>query len=442
MKTNIKPNNPVFTHEGGPSSNISPIQRLKRLSMACMLWEDTFYVDGKTIADQIRDVCSKVDGDKIVEVALEAHEKGLLRHLPLWLILQALKKKAKCADAIYQICSRPDQMTELLSLYWKDGKKSIPAQMKKGLAKAFTRFDRFQLSKYNRNDPKVPIKFRDILFLCHAKPKNEQQDKDWKDLIDGKLEAPDTWEVRLTRGEDKKESFQELLEKGKMGKLAIVRNLRNMHQSGVPKDLVEREIMKKARPILPFQFIAAAKACPQWEAIVDKAMVASLQEKEKLDGPTILLVDISSSMSQAISSKSTLNRLDAACGIAILLREVCHDVFITTFSEKLALVPPRHGMALKDAIYNSQPHAGTYLGHALNYFLNNNPFAPLKAKRIIVITDEQTADYVPMMPFDHNYIVNVSCYENGIKNKGSWLTINGFSEAIADYIREIEKDDN
>jgi 60 kDa SS-A/Ro ribonucleoprotein len=139
---------PVFTKEGAPSTRVPPLQMLKRLTMACMLWEDSFYVDGKKHTEIIEEVCKKVKPEKIVQLAKDCHKKGLLRHVPLFLIVQALKQKAVCKGAIYDICTRPDQMTELLSLYWKDGKKPLAAQLKKGLANAFTRFDRYQLGKY------------------------------------------------------------------------------------------------------------------------------------------------------------------------------------------------------------------------------------------------------------------------------------------------------
>lgn len=429
----------IFTHENGPSTIITPYEQLKRMTMACMLWEDTFYVDGKSITDKIKEVCQSVDGQKIVDLALECYQKGNLRHIPLFLLIQALPKKVKCIEAIYKICERPDQMTELLSLYWLESKKPIPAQMKRGLAKAFTRFDEYQLAKYNRDGK---IKLRDILFLCHAKPKNKDQAQLWKRLINNELQTPNTWETKLSSGEDKKETFQELLQKGKMGRLAIVRNLRNMQQTGVDKQLVAENLMKKSRPILPFQYLAAAKHCPQWEDIIDKAMIDSLQEKEKLSGKTILLIDVSGSMNDRLSSKSEIDRLDAACGIAILAKEICQEVDILTFSELLAQVPTRSGMALRDAIKTSQAHLGTYLGNALTYLDNHQNYHNYRAERIIVITDEQTSDYIPYINLIKNcYICNISPYQQGIQNKGQWHQIDGFSESMIDYIIELEKND-
>jgi TROVE domain-containing protein len=317
-------------------------------------------------------------------------------------------------------------------------KKPLAAQLKKGLALAFTKFDRYQLSKYNKDNP---IKLRDVLFLCHAKAKDAQQEQDWKDLINGTLESPDTWEVRLSSGSDKKESFQELLSKGKMGKLAILRNMRNMYESGVDQNLVASELMKNSHPILPFQFLAAAKACPKWEQIIDAAMIASAQSKEKLKGLTVILVDVSASMDYALSTKSEMKRIEAACGLAILLKEVSENYDMFTFSEQIKSIPPRSGMALRDAIVTSQPHRSTYLGAALT-LINLQKKQGLMIDRIIVITDEQANDVPPTMKDTNNcYIINVGTYQNGIFNDGQWHTITGFSEHVVDYIIELEKEE-
>ena len=434
MRLNSFTKQPIYTHEGAPSSRVPPLVQLRRLTLACMLWEDTFYVDGKTITTKIEEACNNVKPSDIVDIALEAHQKGLLRHMPLFLLLQAIKHGSRVKDAIPIICNRPDQMTELLALYWKDGRKSIPAQMKKGLALTFQQFDEYQLAKYNRD---TPVKLRDILFMCHAKPINAEQEALWKRLIDKKMAKPDTWETKLSAGKDKKESFEELLEKGKMGKLAIVRNLRNMQESGVPKELVRSQLAKSGRPLLPFQCLAAARMCPQWEDIIDEGMIKAMQGKEKLPGVTSVLVDVSGSMSNSVSGKSQMSLMDAACGLAILLRECCDNLDIFTFSNNLALVPSRHGMALRDAIINSQPHNGTNLGRALKH-LDSNKKPEIDIERIIVITDEQSADIPPHFPAKYAYILNIAPYQNGIKNNGQWHTITGFSEASIDYIRENE----
>lgn len=433
MKLNIR--KPVFTHEGGKAVTTNAYETLRRTTLACMLFEENFYEDGQKAVDRIIELCQKCTCEQVLTVAWDCARNYHLRHIPLQILVEALKKKDKpsnFSDIIEAIITRPDMITDLLALYWKDGRKSLANQLKKGLAKAFQKFDEYQLSKYNRDNP---IKLRDVLFLCHAKPKDDAQASLWKRLINNELKTADTWETRLSAGEDKKESFQELLQEHKMGKLAILRNLRNMRDAGVHKGLVVDELLRNMKPMLPFQYLAAARECPAWEDVIDASMIQAAALNPKLPGRTIVIVDVSGSMDKPISEKSKMLRLDAACGMAILLREICEQFEVYSFSEGIVEVPPRNGMALRDAIVSSQPHSGTYMGKTLQHIKDN----ATDYDRLIVITDEQSQDDVPKMPKKKNYILNIAGYQNGIGNKNNWTTITGFSEASIAYIMEYEK---
>jgi 60 kDa SS-A/Ro ribonucleoprotein len=57
-------------------------------------------------------------------------------------------------------------------------------------------------------------------------------------LIAGELSAPDTWEVALSSGADKRAAWERLLREQKLGALALVRNLRNLREAGVEESLV------------------------------------------------------------------------------------------------------------------------------------------------------------------------------------------------------------
>lgn len=438
MKFNTPNTCTLKTHEGGPSSPLKPIEQLRRTVLACLLWEDTFYEDGKSIADRIEETVKHCEGIDVLRLCIDAHVNYHLRHAPLWLMISLIKHHRNLpgvADAIERLCGRPDQMTELLALYWKDGRRPIPAQMKKGLARAFCKFDEYQLAKWNKGGK---VKLKDVLFMCHAKPKDDAQAEVWKRLVSNDLKTADTWETRLSDGQDKKESFQELLEMRKMGTMAILMNLRNMQQSGVSKDLVKANLVSdKIRPMLPFKFIAAAKACPQWEDMVDEAMVMSIRKKEKLPGLTFVYVDVSGSMQYPMSVKSEMNRQDAAAAFAILLRECCEKVEIFTFSNQCCYVPSRHGMALKDAIAKSQPNAGTDLDLPMRLLEINKP---KELSRVIVITDEQVNSRIQKVSLKNKYILNVGSNKNGIENFDNWLQISGFAEASIDYIREVENE--
>lgn len=419
------------THEGAVAAIISPEKQLRRSVMACMLWEDTFYESGEEIGKRIAALIPQVGFDKTAAIAVEAREKMKLRHAPLLLARELARMKAgkKMGDLLERIIQRPDELTEFLAIYWKDGKRPLAAQVKSGLSRAFRKFNEYSLAKYNRQEA---IKLRDVLFLSHAKPKDEEQAALWKRLIDGQLVTPDTWEVALSGGADKKEAFGRLMAEKKLGALAFIRNLRNMAQAGVSKKAVAAYAAElDIERVLPFRFITAARFVPQWEDILEPLMMKALGAQEKLSGRTVLLVDVSGSMDAALSGRSESTRMDAAFGLGVLLREICENVEIFTFSNAVVQIAPRHGFALRDAMKNSQPHSGTYLAQSLTAL-----HAKFDYDRIIVITDEQTHDGI-VSPKGKGYVVNVSSNKNGV-GYGQWMHIDGWSEAILDYIKAVE----
>ena len=133
-----------------------------------------------------------------------------------------------------------------------------------------------------------------------------------------------------------------------------------------------------------------------------------------------------------------MHRTDAAYGLAILLREFAERVTIYTFSDASVRVPARRGMGLRDALEHSQPHGATYLGAALRHVEWECP----RYDRLIVITDEQSHDAVTQ-PNGRGYMINVASSKNGVgypDGERGWMHIDGFSEAVVDYIRELEAD--
>lgn len=428
---------PIHTHQGAVAQHINPELQLRRSVMATMLWEDSFYEDGQSIADRIAGLVAKVHPQAVADIAIEAREQMKLRHVPLLLVRQMAKlpsHRALVGSTLARVIQRPDELAEFLAIYWKDGKCPLSNQVKLGLAAAFQKFDEYALAKYNKDGA---IKLRDVLFLCHAKPKDDAQAALWKKLVDNTLTTPDTWEVALSAGgkdADKKAIWERLLSEGKLGALALLRNLRNMTEAKVPEKAVREAITAmKTERVLPFRFIAAARHAPQLEAELETAMFKCLKDVEKLPGKTLLLIDVSGSMGAAVSSKSDLTRLDAACGLAMLIREICEYAAIVTFSDQIAVVAPRRGFALRDAILASQPRGNTYLGQAVAS-INHN-----ECDRIIVITDEQSADKVPNPEKGKKgYVINVASEKNGI-GYGAWTHIDGWSESVVDYIKKLEQ---
>ena len=455
----------IKTHNGAPAKKVSYEAQLRRSVMANLLWEDEFYESGKKIADRIAELVPKVAPDIVADMAIYARQAMNLRHVPLKLIVEMVKHKSHkqyVRKTTSTVISRADELGELLAMYYNAGARNKPLanSLRKGLADAFTKFNEYQLAKYNRE---TAFSLRDVLFLSHAKPVDAAQDLLWKKLIGGfckncgkshydankkavlpkiegcdcyeelRLATPDTWEVALSAGGDKKAHWTRLLAERKLGALAILRNLRNMREASVDQKLIEEALEQvDLAKVLPYRYIAAAKYAPHMEPVLERCMFKSIKAEEKLEGKTVLLVDVSGSMNWVLSSKSDLARKDAAYGLAMLLREICEDISIYSFSEKTVLVPPRKGFALRDAIDSSQRHSGTDLGQAIKDVQRVE-----KYDRIIAITDEQSSDAVGS-PKGLGYIINVASNKNGV-GYGAWTHVDGFSEAVVRWIQELEK---
>ena len=333
---------------------------------------------------------------------------------------------------------------------WGDGKADVKlsAQAKKGLARAFLKFDAYQLAKYNR---KAPVTLRDVMFMVHPKPKDKAQQEIFKQLASNTLPAQDTWEVGLSTGADKGETFTRLLTEKKLGYMALLRNLRNMVQAQVDRDLIREALVAGAykSKALPFRFVSAAKHAPEFEPELDNAMQAAMSGLDRLDGSTAVLIDVSGSMDAALSKRSEMTRREAGAALAILVGGVCDrwDCFI--FGDVCVQFPARANLSLvekvrevnKQSYYHFLDHGekrdrytvghGTNIGHAVKQV--NDTY-----DRIIVVTDCQSHDALPN-PKGKGYIINTAPYKNGV-GYGPWTMIDGFSEATVRFISEVERD--
>jgi len=424
---------PAFNSVGTQVPQINPERQLKRITLAAMLWEKQFYLDGKAHADLVRELVAKVAPSKVEALAQEARTKFKLRHVPLLLARELARHGKLQANALTSVIQRPDEMSEFLSLYWQEGKSAVSNQVKKGLAACFNKFNEYQLAKWNKNS--AAIKLRDVMFISHPKPQSAEQAALFKRIADDSMVTPDTWETQLSSGADKCDTFTRLINEKKLGALAFLRNLRNMRDSGVSDSLIRSYARSvDVSKVLPFRYIAAARIVPQYEDMLEEMMFRSLETHQKIPGKTVLVIDVSGSMfGTKISSKSDLDRFDAAAALAILCREVCEQVEIYSFSGNAVRVAPRRGFALREAISSSQGHGGTYLGQSMKTINANGSY-----DRCIVFTDEQSYDR-PEAPRGKGYVVNVASYENGV-NHNAWTEINGFSEAVVDYIQALEQE--
>ena len=197
----------VRTHEGAKGRAFTPEQELRRALMNCMLWEDQFYEDGVSIAARIGALVPKVDAPRVAALAIEAREQMKLRHAPLLIVREMARHETSRPGGRYAGAHHPapDELSEFLATYWADVLGPMAARSgcfgasEAGLARAF--------GNSTLSAGQVRSRWRGgcATFVHHARlPKDAAQEKVWKQLIDGKLVAPDTWEVSLFGGPTRK----------------------------------------------------------------------------------------------------------------------------------------------------------------------------------------------------------------------------------------------
>lgn len=426
---------------------------LRRAVLANLLWEDVTYMDGIEVTEEIQRLIPLCPAEDVYYIALEARTMQKLRYTPLFLAVEMCQypeHKMFVQDLLPQIITRADMLTDFLAIYWEDGKKPIANQAKKGLAKAFHNFNEYEFAKYDRN---AAIKLRDVMFLCRPKPKNQYEQTLFKKIADRTLATPETWEVLLSTGKDKKKSWTKLITEGKIGGLAMLRNIANMRRANVDKKVINEGLEKlKSSMLMPLDFLKANKMNPEFSRQIEDAMISSYANLPKLKGKTLFIVDVSGSMQTNMSAKSDFSRYDAACAMAMLAVNQCEDYEIVctagsdfTHTGAHEHIPyPQKGFGIFEQIHATNKNIGSggiFTRQCLEWC--KDKFKGQKFDRIIIFSDSQDCDLpekrIPKPFGTYNYICDVSVRTKGVNYKGTWTAeISGFSEKFITFIAAME----
>lgn len=433
------------------------ISLLRRAVLANLLWEDVAYMDGESVSKQIETLVPLCSPQEVNDLAIEARVNQKLRHIPLFLAVQMLKyekHKALVSSLLPKIVTRPDMITDFVAIYAKcnGGKvKPMPNSAKKGLAASFDNFTEYQFAKYDRD---AAIKLRDVMFLVHPTPKQGKEEL-YKKIADRTLNIPDTWEVALSTGKDKKETWTRLINENKLGGLAMLRNIRNMKSADVDKKIIVKGLESiKSQMLLPLNFFSSAKVNPEFSREIEDVMIGSYKNLPKLPGRTLFIVDVSGSMGSPNSSNSAYCRLDHACIMATLAANQCEDYELVCTAGNdgsgvgahTHIKYPTKGFSLSQEIIDTRKKiggGGIFTRQCLEWCKEN---VSGDFDRIIVFSDSQDCDRgnkIPNPYGKYNYICDVSSHTRGINFKGKWSAeISGFSEHFITFIAGFEGIEN
>lgn len=430
---------------------------LRRVVLANLLWEDVAYMDGVSVSKEIERLIPLCPASDVYTIALEARTMQKLRHTPLFIAVKMCKyaeHKKYVSALLPQIITRADMLTDFLALYWRKGKCPICNQAKKGLAKAFHNFNEYKFAKYDRD---AAIKLRDVMFLCRPKPQNQYETELFKKVANRTLTPPETWEVMLSTGKDKKESWTKLINERKISGLAMLRNISNMMKASVDRKVINTGIENlNSTMLLPLDFLKAARMNKEFERTIEDAMIKGYSYLPKLPGKTLFIVDVSGSMTNDLSSKGDFSRYDAACAMAMLAVNQCEDYeIVCTAGNNWSGIGahehiqyPQKGFGLFNQIKATNRiigGGGIFTRQCLEWC--REKFKDTEFDRIIVFSDSQDCDYsderVPKPFGKYNYICDVSAHTKGVNYKGCWTAeISGFSEHFLTYIAAMEGIEN
>lgn len=359
--------------------------------------EQKFYGDNSAeMAKTIQSVV-KTDPAFVSKLAVFARREFNMRsvaHVLTGYLAHEVEGKPYVKDTIRGICLRGDDATELMSFYLNTFGRPIPNSVRKGINAMFTGFDEYTLAKY-KGDGKS-VKMRDLVCLCHPTPKDTAQSDMWKRLLENKLATPMTWETELSANGNNKRTWEKLIDSGKVGYMALLRNLRNILQAS-PSNIdkvwaqIENPVTVRKSRQLPFRFLSAYKAVSEVRNVgsraydaLENAVDAAIDNIPKLPGTTVIAVDVSRSMSSPVSSKSDIRCVEIGMMLGLIANRICENGLFYTFDtriEKYAL--SRRAGILETCIRNAACGGGTDMGLPFEAMIRDR----IKADRVIVISD-------------------------------------------------------
>lgn len=469
-----------LTHEGAPGYARDARSELFLLAVAYMGADNTFYETGKQRDTRFADLVRKVaveDPAWMDAFIPWLRGEANMRTASLVAAAEALKARLdakipggrKLVSAALQ---RADEPGEMLAYWHSLYGRNEPKPLKRGLADAIIRlYTEFSLLRYDTDSH--AYRFGDVIERVHVTGEHPEVKGTWRGdlyqyaidrrhnrangvpenlqmirnnsllreeatgVLDGQphwdallntehlREAGMTWEDVLSLAGSKvlkRDLWAALIPV--MGFMALIRNLRNFDDAGVPDEvagdviarLTDPEQVARSRQF-PFRFLAAYRAAPslRWAYPLERALNLSLANVPALKGRTLILVDRSGSMFDGVSAKSGLNRADTAAlfGSALAIRAEYAD--LVEFGTSSRPVQFRGADSVLKLIERFSGMGGTYTAAAVRQHYRDGFHS-----RVVIVTDEQAwGGYYGENPTAHVpshipvYTWNLAGYQHG-----------------------------
>jgi 60 kDa SS-A/Ro ribonucleoprotein len=444
---------------GGEAFQQSPELELVSILLTSFA-NDQFYRSENETYSTLSNLIERCDKKFVAQAAIYARTEFGMRsitHVTASMLAPHISGTQWAKDFYNAVVYRPDDMLEILSLLGKNSK--VPNAMKKGFAKAFNRFDAYQLAKY-KGEGKV-CKLIDIVNLVHPIP-IEKNAKALSDLVKGVLKSTETWEAKLSKAgqtaksdeekvELKKEAWIDLIKTKKIAYFALLRNLRNIIEQApevindVIAILTDEKMIKKSL-VLPFRFTTAyeeIEKLPQGKIVrevliaLNTAIDISVNNVPKFEGETLVVLDTSSSMQ---GKPSQIGSLFAA----VLVKASNCDILTFDYDARYMNFNPLDSTITISTRFR-------FAGGSTN-FHSIFQTANRKYDRVIILSDQQgwVGGYSPSkvyLEYKRNYNADPFIYSFDLQGYGTMqfpernvFCLAGFSDKIFDIMKLLEQD--
>ena len=409
--------------------------------------EDTFYEpQSKQLArlQELTRAATQENPEAVAKMAAWARREGNMRSAPIvvaceYAFVNPPAPAPSARSVIDSVCLRADEPAEILGYWFAVHGRKIPSRVNRGVADAVTRlYTQRSALRYDGNYQS--IRMGDVIRLVGPKPIDEYQNQLFTYLIDKSKNRTDPRfvstdgkvldtianerELQRLAPSKRRDVPTDALQKagfswerysgwipgdmdGKawdtviplMGYMALLRNLRNFEESGISPKSVDyvRKYLSDPHQIersrqLPFRFWSAYKHThgSMFAYEIEQALDHVFRNAPRLDGETLVFVDVSGSMTHTpMSAKSKIvpAELAAVFGSAI---NASSNATIVAFASYSTIVDIRNKSVLRGIETLQHVNDASQLGHSTNLWnAVTNHLVQYKYDRVIVLTDMQ-----------------------------------------------------
>jgi hypothetical protein len=393
---------------------LDPEQQLYSVT-SCNLLENTFYKKtDKTIAT-ILDLIPKCDPLFVANLAVYLRKDMYLRSVPLVLLVGLAINNKLTPSMVSRVISRADEIKELLAAWQgingkgSDNIRKIPNALKKGISESFSKFNSYQFRKYDKQS-KEKITFKDVLCLCHPKPRTGEESAVYKQILEDNLDPITTWEVDISAaGSDpkaKKEAWENLLDTNSIPYMAALRNIKNMLKAGISEAHIQKllSLLGNEDQILrskqfPFRWYSAFARLMEerdpefqlnmnrFQEVFEKALIVSIDNIPDMGRlkkeATLIACDVSGSMNQELSKNSSIRLIDVGILLGRMLAKKCGKVITGVFGSDWS--PASFGNQIIGGVQLPSVGLATYGYKIFDWLLQTN----LHVDNIMLFSDSQ-----------------------------------------------------